>query len=67
MSETVKPATGQPGVEIAEIEGFITRALASVGVPPEDASHVAALMAEVREADPKWGNQCSAQHSDHER
>ena len=46
MSETAKPATGQPGVEIAEIEGFITRALASVGVPPKDASHVAALIAE---------------------
>lgn len=53
MSETAKPATGQPGVQIAEIEGFITRALASVGVPLEDASQVAALMAE---ADARGGN-----------
>ncbi len=32
MSETAKPATGQPGVEIAEIEVFITRAPASAGI-----------------------------------
>src|ERR1700674_7152 len=46
MSESAKPAPGQPGVEIAEIAGLITRALVSVGVPPEDASQVAFLMAE---------------------
>jgi L-2-hydroxycarboxylate dehydrogenase (NAD+) len=46
MSETAKPAVGQPGVAIAEIVGLITRALISVGVPPEDAAQVAALMAE---------------------
>src|SRR6202047_4247736 len=37
---------GQPGGEIAEIIGFITRGLVSVGIPPEDASQVAALMTE---------------------
>ncbi len=46
MSETAKPAPDQPRVAIAEIVGLITRALVSVGVPPEDASQVAALMAE---------------------
>jgi L-2-hydroxycarboxylate dehydrogenase (NAD+) len=46
MSETANPAASQPGFEIAEILKFITRALISVGVPPEDASQVAALMAE---------------------
>src|ERR1700720_3720791 len=46
MSETAKPAPGQPGVEIAEIVSFITRALASEGIPWADASQVAALMAE---------------------
>jgi LDH2 family malate/lactate/ureidoglycolate dehydrogenase len=34
------------GFEIAEIVEFITGALVSVNVPPEDASQVAALMAE---------------------
>ena len=47
MSETAKPAPGQPGVvEIAEVIGFITRGLVSVGIPPADASQVAASMAE---------------------
>jgi len=46
MSETAKPAPDQPRVAIAEIVRLITRALVSVGVPPEDASQVAALMAE---------------------
>jgi L-2-hydroxycarboxylate dehydrogenase (NAD+) len=46
MSETAKPAAIQPGIEIAEIVMFITRALVSVGVPPVDAGQVAALMAE---------------------
>jgi L-2-hydroxycarboxylate dehydrogenase (NAD+) len=53
MSETAKPAPGQPRVAIAEIDGFITRALASAGVPLEDASQVAALMAE---ADARGGD-----------
>ncbi len=53
MSETAKPAPGQPRVEITEIVGFIKRALVSVGVPPEDASKVAALMAE---ADARGGD-----------
>ena len=46
MSETAKPAPGQLGVEIAEIISFVTRGLASVGIPPEEAGQVAALMAE---------------------
>src|SRR6202165_4206840 len=53
MSETAKPAPGQPRVAIAEIDGFITRALVSAGVPPEDAAQVAALMAE---ADARGGD-----------
>src|SRR5713101_10132460 len=53
MSETAKTAPGQPRVEITEIVGFIKRALVSVGVPPEDASQVAALMAE---ADARGGD-----------
>src|ERR1700674_1293655 len=53
MSESAKPAPGQPGVRIAEIDGFITRALVSAGVPLEDASQVAALMAE---ADARGGD-----------
>ena len=46
MSETAKPAPGPPAVEIAEIISFVTRGLASVGIPPEEAGQVAALMAE---------------------
>jgi L-2-hydroxycarboxylate dehydrogenase (NAD+) len=46
MSEAAKPTAGQPGVKIAEIIGFITRGLVSVGIPPQDATQVAALMAE---------------------
>ena len=46
MSESARPAAGQPGVAIAEIVAFIRRALVSVGIPAEDASLVAALMAE---------------------
>jgi L-2-hydroxycarboxylate dehydrogenase (NAD+) len=53
MSETAKPAPGQPRVEISEIIGFLKRALVSVGVPTEDASQVAALMAE---ADARGGD-----------
>jgi L-2-hydroxycarboxylate dehydrogenase (NAD+) len=46
MGETAKPAPGQPGVRVAAIVEFISRALVSVGVPPEDAGQVAALMAD---------------------
>lgn len=46
MSETAKSVVSEPRFEIAEIVKFITRALVSVGVPPEDAGQVAALMAE---------------------
>jgi L-2-hydroxycarboxylate dehydrogenase (NAD+) len=46
MSETAKPAPAQSRVEITEIIAFVKRALVSVDVPPEDASQVAALMAE---------------------
>ncbi len=46
MSETAKPAPDQPGIEVAAIVKFIARALVSVGVSPEDAGQVAALMAE---------------------
>jgi L-2-hydroxycarboxylate dehydrogenase (NAD+) len=53
MSETAKPAAGQPLVEIAKLIEFITRALAAAGIPPDDASQVAALMAE---ADARGGD-----------
>jgi L-2-hydroxycarboxylate dehydrogenase (NAD+) len=53
MSETAKAAPGQPLVGVTEIKGFVTRALASVGIPTEDATQVAALMAE---ADARGGN-----------
>ncbi|MBZ5662304.1 MAG: Ldh family oxidoreductase [Acidobacteriia bacterium] len=46
MSETATPAPGPAGVQVAAIVEFITRALVFVGVPPEDAAQVAALMAE---------------------
>jgi L-2-hydroxycarboxylate dehydrogenase (NAD+) len=46
MSETVIPTPSQPCSRISEMIEFITRALVSVNVPPEDASQVAALMAE---------------------
>ncbi|HWO38820.1 MAG TPA: Ldh family oxidoreductase, partial [Candidatus Acidoferrum sp.] len=46
MSETAKPVVREPGFEIAKIANFITRALVAVGIPPEDAIQVAALMAE---------------------
>jgi L-2-hydroxycarboxylate dehydrogenase (NAD+) len=53
MSETAKPATSPPLVEVANLVTFITRALAAAGIPPEDASRVAALMAE---ADARGGD-----------
>jgi LDH2 family malate/lactate/ureidoglycolate dehydrogenase len=46
MSETAKPATDHPRVGISKLAAFITRALTSSGIPPEDATQVAALMAE---------------------
>jgi L-2-hydroxycarboxylate dehydrogenase (NAD+) len=46
MSETAKAAPGQPLVGVTEIKGFVTQALASVEIPAEDATQVAALMAE---------------------
>lgn len=53
MSETAKPAASQPLVPIAILVEFISRALAAVGIPREDASQVAALMAE---ADARGGD-----------
>src|SRR5260370_36534628 len=53
MRKTAKPAPGHPRVGITEIEGFVTRALASAGIPLEDATQVAALMAE---ADARGGD-----------
>src|SRR5258708_4974147 len=53
MSETAKAAAGQPLVEIAILIEFIRRALEAAGIPPEDASQVAALMAE---ADARGGD-----------
>jgi L-2-hydroxycarboxylate dehydrogenase (NAD+) len=53
MNETARPTAGQPLVEIAKLIEFITRALAAAGIPPEDASQVAALMAE---ADARGGD-----------
>ncbi len=44
MSETASPA--QPRLGITELQQFITRALTSVGVPPQEATQVAVLMAE---------------------
>src|SRR3979411_770064 len=46
MSETTKPARGQPRVGITELAAFITRALTSAGIPSDDATQVAELMAE---------------------
>ncbi|HZZ14889.1 MAG TPA: Ldh family oxidoreductase, partial [Candidatus Sulfotelmatobacter sp.] len=46
MSKTAKVAASQAGIPVDEIVRFITRALVSVGVPLEDASQVAALIAE---------------------
>src|ERR1700682_2437310 len=46
MSETAKPAPDHPRIGITELKRFVTRALASVGIPTEDARQVAALMAE---------------------
>ena len=53
MSESAKLAAGQPPVEIAILIEFIARTLVAAGIPPEDASQVAALMAE---ADARGGD-----------
>jgi len=53
MSETAKAAAGQPLVEIAILVEFIARALTAAGIPPEDATQVAALMGE---ADARGGD-----------
>ncbi len=46
MTETATPSPGQPHVAIAELNRFVSQALASAGIPQEDATQVAALMAE---------------------
>jgi L-2-hydroxycarboxylate dehydrogenase (NAD+) len=53
MSETARPLAGHPPVEIPKLVEFIARALTAAGIPPEDASQVAALMAE---ADARGGD-----------
>jgi L-2-hydroxycarboxylate dehydrogenase (NAD+) len=50
MSES---ATANPRVGITQLGGFITRALSSAGIPPDDARQVAALMVE---ADARGGD-----------
>jgi L-2-hydroxycarboxylate dehydrogenase (NAD+) len=46
VSETTKSELGHPPVAVAKLEAFISSVLVSVGIPTEDASQVAALMAE---------------------
>src|SRR4030088_3603319 len=46
MSETASSLPSPPRVAISELKLFIPRAVTSAGIPPEDASQVAALMAE---------------------
>jgi LDH2 family malate/lactate/ureidoglycolate dehydrogenase len=46
MSETATTATDHPRVGVTELAAFITRALTTAGIPSEDATQVAALMAE---------------------
>jgi L-2-hydroxycarboxylate dehydrogenase (NAD+) len=46
MSESTKSELDHPAVALAKLEAFISTALAAVGIPVEDASQVAALMAE---------------------
>jgi L-2-hydroxycarboxylate dehydrogenase (NAD+) len=46
MSESTKAEFGHPPIAVAKLEAFISSALVSVGVAAEDASQVAALMAE---------------------
>ncbi len=53
MNETAKTAASQPLVNVAVLVEFIARALVAAGIPAEDASQVAALMAE---ADARGGD-----------
>jgi len=46
MSEVAKPLLALPNVPVTEIVALIKRAFVVVGVPAEDAGHVAGLMAE---------------------
>ena len=46
MSESTKAGSNHAPIAIAELEVFISRALATVGIPAEDAAQVAKLMAE---------------------
>jgi LDH2 family malate/lactate/ureidoglycolate dehydrogenase len=45
MRESTKAESGHPPVAIAKLEAFIVSALATVGIPVEDATQVARLMA----------------------
>jgi L-2-hydroxycarboxylate dehydrogenase (NAD+) len=45
MSESTRAGSNHPPVPIAELEAFISSALATVGIPAEDAAQVAKLMA----------------------
>jgi len=53
MSESSKAGLDHPPVSIAGLEAFISSALEAVGIPAEDATQVAALMAE---ADARGGD-----------
>src|ERR1700724_2315205 len=46
MSESVQAGLGQPPIEIARLEAFISSALVSVGIPTADAAQGGKLMAE---------------------
>ena len=46
MSESIQAGLAQPPIEIARLEAFISSALVSVGIPTDDATQVAKLMAE---------------------
>jgi hypothetical protein len=52
MSKSTKAGSNYSPVPIAELEAFISSALATVGIPAVDAAQVAELMA-VRRA--RWG------------
>jgi hypothetical protein len=46
MSESTKAGLRDPSISIGKLEAFVTSALASVGIPGDDARQGAALMAE---------------------
>src|SRR5215469_14005883 len=46
MSETAQPAPAPAPVQISRLIDFIARSMAAAGIPLDDASQVAALMAE---------------------